>query len=67
MRIMSNQPQVHFTRRKPVIVKPDTTVHGKQIGEGYEFRQGDDYMILHHNGLQEAIFLARMGYEVELQ
>lgn len=67
MRIMSDQPQAHFTKSRPVIVRPDTNVHGKQVGEGYEFRQGDDYMIIHRNGLQEAIYLARMGFDVKLQ
>lgn len=66
MRIMSSQPQMHFTKSEPVIVKPDTNVHGRQIGEGYEFRQGEDYMILHQNGLQEALWLARVGYDVIL-
>lgn len=65
-RIMSNQPQMHFTKDKPVTVKPDRNVSGKQIGGGHEFRQGDDYMIIHHNGLQEATWLTRMDYEVML-
>jgi len=65
-RIMSNQPQMHFSKGKPVTVKPDCNCLGKQIGEGYEFQQGDDYMIIHRDGLQEAIWLARMGYEVIL-
>ena len=65
MRILGDQPQMHFTKDEPVVVKPDKGVSGKQIGDGYEYRQGDDYMIV--SGLQEAFCLARMGYDVQLQ
>jgi len=53
---------MHFSKTRLVIVKPDTGVDGHHIGDGYEYRQGDDYMII--PGLQEALYLTRMGYEV---
>ena len=65
MRIMSNQPQAHFTRKQLIMVKPDTTVAGKRIGDMYVYRQGDDYMII--EGLAEATYLERMGFVVEIQ
>lgn len=65
MRISSNQPQLYFSRSEPVVVKPDRNIRGERIGDGCEYRQGGDYMII--SGLQEALFLARMGYDVRLQ
>ena len=64
MRITSNQPQMHFSRKERIIVKPDTTVTGQSTGR-HVYQQGDDYMII--TGLQEALYLARMGYTVEIK
>ena len=38
--------KVNFlSKEKPVVVKPDLGVNGKQVGNGFEFSQGDDYVI----------------------
>ena len=62
-RIESNQPQAHFNRQETITVMQDTTVHGKSLS-GYVYRQGERYMILYN--LQEALYLSRMGFNVEL-
>lgn len=63
MRIWDNQPQMHFTKSKPIIVKSDCNIKGDRLS-GYEYRQGNDYMILPN--LKEADYLIRMGYQVEI-
>jgi len=62
MRIISNQPQMHFTRNKPIVVRPDTNIRGKRMS-GYIYQQGDDYMIL--RDLRHVLYLTRMGFTVE--
>jgi len=64
MRIISDQPQMYFSKSKVITVKPDTTITGELTGRNI-YRQGDDYMII--TGLQEAIYLSRMGYTVEIK
>ena len=64
MRIISDQPQMHFSKKWRIIVKPDTTITGETTGR-HIYQQGENYMII--TGLQEAIYLTRMGYAVEIK
>ena len=52
---------VFLSKEQPVVVKPDLGMNGEQVGEGFEYRQGDDYVIAPEI---EATYLHRMGYEV---
>lgn len=58
----TNQPQMYFTKKLPITVQHDRNCQGKEL---YVYQQGEDYIIL--IGLQQAVYLARMGFDVQLE
>jgi len=61
MKRMEGQPQIVFTRSKPVKVRPDRFVDGRPNDDKVVMEQGDRYMI---TGPIEVLYLERMGYRI---